>query len=44
MEVRGYPSLKFFKDGRYYNFRGNRKLESLVEFIEEDKFKEADED
>ena len=30
--VRGYPTLKFFKDDQFYNYRGQRNLPGLKEF------------
>ena len=30
--VRGYPTLIFLKEGKYYTFRGPRKLENLADF------------
>lgn len=32
--VRGYPSLKFIKGDKMYEFKGNRDLESLLAFAE----------
>lgn len=31
-EIRGYPSLYFLKDGRYYKYQYQRTLEYLSEF------------
>jgi len=30
--IRGYPSIKFLKNGTVYDYQGNRSLESFVEF------------
>jgi len=30
--VRGYPTLILLKEGKYYTFKGPRKLENLADF------------
>eukprot|EP01102_Stenamoeba_stenopodia_P000332 TRINITY_DN10311_c0_g1_i1.p1 TRINITY_DN10311_c0_g1~~TRINITY_DN10311_c0_g1_i1.p1 ORF type:complete len:256 (-),score=62.25 TRINITY_DN10311_c0_g1_i1:125-841(-) len=33
-EIKGFPTLKFFRQGVYYNYTGDRSLASLVSFAE----------
>jgi len=33
-EIRGFPTLKFFRQGVFYNYTGDRSLASLISFVE----------
>jgi len=35
VEVKGYPTLKYYKNGNAIDYRGGRDLESLMKFVEE---------
>jgi len=30
--IRGFPTLKFFHEGKFYDYRGDRKVEAFIEF------------
>jgi thioredoxin-like negative regulator of GroEL len=32
--IRGFPTLKLFKGGNFYNYSGDRSIDSLVAFAE----------
>ena len=43
-EIRGYPSLIFLKDNKFYKFRGPRSLDMLATFAVDGGFQKTDEE
>ena len=35
VEVKGYPTLKYYKNGNAIDYRGGRDLDSLLKFVKE---------
>jgi hypothetical protein len=43
-EIRGYPSLIFLKDNKFYKFRGPRSLDKLAAFALNGEYTKTDEE